>query len=399
MTLTLLLDLDDTLLDTNIEQFIPAYFEALSKHLASRVKPEIMLAALASGTRGMMAALDPAQTLRQVFDAKFNPKLGIEHGALAELIEQFYDDVFPELGALMKPRPEAIKLVDWAFAQGYRVAIATDPLFPLKAIHHRLRFAGLPPEKYPFALISSYETFHFTKTHAAYFAEFMGQLGWPDGPVLMVGNDADRDLAPARVLGLPTFWITTDSPQPSDPAADGRGGLADLRPWLESVDLTTLEPHFTTPESFRALLTAAPASIARFLEQIPVSSWTRRPADGEWSLTEVLCHLRDTETEVNAPRFQRLLTEQDPFIPASNTNAWVSERKYNQQDGLPAYRDYLAARLLLLAGLEKLTDTDWSRKARHSTFGPTTLLETVGFMAEHDRLHIQQIAKFAGFGR
>jgi len=35
MTLTLLLDLDDTLLNTNLEAFVPAYFKALSKHMAS----------------------------------------------------------------------------------------------------------------------------------------------------------------------------------------------------------------------------------------------------------------------------------------------------------------------------------------------------------------------------
>ena len=51
MTLTLLLDLDDTLLNTNLEAFIPGYFQALSKDLAARVAPEKMLRALISGTR------------------------------------------------------------------------------------------------------------------------------------------------------------------------------------------------------------------------------------------------------------------------------------------------------------------------------------------------------------
>jgi hypothetical protein len=33
MNLTLLLDLDDTLLDTNLDTFIPAYFQAFSDFL------------------------------------------------------------------------------------------------------------------------------------------------------------------------------------------------------------------------------------------------------------------------------------------------------------------------------------------------------------------------------
>ncbi len=51
MTLTLLLDLDDTLLNTNLDSFIPAYFQALAKELAPQIAPELMFRALISGTR------------------------------------------------------------------------------------------------------------------------------------------------------------------------------------------------------------------------------------------------------------------------------------------------------------------------------------------------------------
>ena len=54
-----------------------------------------------------------------------------------------------------------LPLIDWAFSRGYRIAIATDPLFPRKATYHRLRWAGFDPER--FELISSFEHFHFTK--------------------------------------------------------------------------------------------------------------------------------------------------------------------------------------------------------------------------------------------
>jgi hypothetical protein len=40
--------------------------------------------------------------------------------------------------------------------------------------------------------------------------------------------------------------------------------------------------------------------------------------------------------------------------------------------------------------LKEITPKDWERKARHAIFGPTNFLEVVGFIAEHDRLHIQQ---------
>jgi hypothetical protein len=36
---------------------------------------------------------------------------------------------------------------------------------------------------------------------------------------------------------------------------------------------------------------------------------------------------------------------------------------------------------------------EWSRPARHAIFGPTTLQELAGFMAGHDRAHVQQVWK------
>ena len=40
MPITLLLDLDDTLLESNMDVFIPAYFQALSSALADKVSPD-----------------------------------------------------------------------------------------------------------------------------------------------------------------------------------------------------------------------------------------------------------------------------------------------------------------------------------------------------------------------
>ena len=110
MTLTLLLDLDDTLLETNTATFIPAYFQALSKYLSEYVQPEIMLSALMAGTKSMLASEDPAHTLQEVFEAEFYPKLGIPKVQLNEKIEYFYDHMFPELETITKRRKGAREL-------------------------------------------------------------------------------------------------------------------------------------------------------------------------------------------------------------------------------------------------------------------------------------------------
>ncbi len=390
MTITLLLDLDDTLLDTNVQAFVPAYFSALASALADTVSPDVMLPALMGGTKAMMQNEDPSLTLRQVFDAWFFPQLGSDPNALQEKIDHFYDEIFPSLAHVTRQRPQAIDFVRWAFGAGHRVGVATNPYFPLKAIHHRLRWAGLPPEEYNFALVSSYESFHFTKEVTAYFPEFLAQLGWPEGPVVMVGNDLDMDLLPARSAGLPVFWLREgrDDSHPDIP----QGNFSALRLWLETTDPAMISHSFSSPGTILSLLRSTPAALDTLVTGIAPASWASRPAAEEWCFTEIFCHLRDVELDVYQPRLRKILAEENPFLPGVVSDDWVQSRNYAAQDGRAALRAFLQARLETLSLLDGEEDS-WSRPARHAIFGPTTLLELADFMAGHDRAHVQQVWK------
>jgi hypothetical protein len=55
--------------------------------------------------------------------------------------------------------------------------------------------------------------------------------------------------------------------------------------------------------------------------------------------------------------------------------------------------EFALARVENLKTLKGLEDSIWSRNARHAIFGPTNFLEVVSFMADHDRLHVQQAWK------
>jgi FMN phosphatase YigB (HAD superfamily) len=390
MPLTLLMDLDDTLLDTNMDSFIPAYFKALSEFLAARVDPNRMLPALMDGTKLMFANDDPTRKLCEVFDGYFFKNLGIDRSALQPEIDKFYEEVFPSLGELTRPRPGAVEVVEWAFARGFRVVIATNPLFPIKAIHHRMRWAGLPPEKYPFALVTSYENMHFTKS-PAYYAEILARLGWSDDPVVMVGNDVDMDLLPARALGIPVYHVTPFGESDMQPPPEGVGSISQLRSWLEKSDTHEWTLKFDTADSLLAVLRSTPAGLADLAENIPQDQWMRCPECDEWSLNEIFCHLRDVELEVNIPRVRTMIEETNPFIAGQVTDDWVQLREYDMQDGHEALIVMAEARSQLVALLSGLSPEDWKRKARHSVFGPTYLQELVGFVATHDRSHIQQV--------
>lgn len=390
MSLTLLLDLDDTLLDTNLEAFVPAYFQALSQHLAGHVPPNAMLRTLINGIHLMNENENPMHTLQEVFEAYFYPNLGISKEELLDVVEEFYDDVFPTLGAHTRMRSDAAAFIEWARSCGFRLAIATDPLMPRKATHHRVRWAGLDPDQ--LELISTFDHFHFSKTHPAYYAEMLGRLGWPDGPVLMVGNDVTRDLAPAHRLGLATYLIDGDSAL-SPGFEAGRGKLADLRPWLESINWSTLEPSFKSREAILGIMASTPAVLRSSSSSLIEEQWRHEPSRDDWALNEIVCHLRDTEREVHHMQLNLLLEQADAFIPRPDTSVWASEREYLNENGPAALSEFATARLENLNKLRNLEDEVWSRKARHAIFGPTNFAEIIGFVADHDRMHIQQAWK------
>ena len=388
MTLTLLLDLDDTLLNTNLDAFVPAYFQALAKELSPQIAPEKMFRALISGTRLMSESEDFSHTLEEIFNADFYPQVNVPQNELSLAIEEFYDNVFPTLAGLTSQKPEAKPFVDWAFAQGYRIAVATDPLLPRKATYHRLRWAGFDPEQ--FELVSTFDHFHFSKTHPAYYAEVLGRMGWPDGPVLMVGNDMERDISPAQKLGLETYHVDDGSAVGSGPDAGVRGNLQDLRLWLESTDLASLTPSFKSIDSLLGILSATPAALNGLSRGLDPVAWAHEPTPDDWSMTELVCHMRDTEREIHHMQIKLFKEQNEPFIPRPDTSVWASQRDYLHENGKAALKEFNDARRETLALLQNIEKKEWGRKARHAIFGPTNFLEVISFIADHDRMHVQQ---------
>ncbi|MFZ6027815.1 MAG: DinB family protein [Chloroflexota bacterium] len=389
MNLTLLLDLDDTLLTNDMDIFLPAYLKALAGRLASHVAPERMIKALLNATGQMVRNVSPTRTLEETFDAAFYPALGLEKEAMHPVIEDFYAQEYPHLRALTRPHSQAAALVEKALQMGCRVAVATNPLFPRTAIEQRIAWAGLA--HYPFALIPSYETFHFAKPNPAFVSEFLAQMGWPEGPVLMVGNDLENDYRSAHGAGIAMYWIQPDEVVSTPHLPEHRGSLADLLTWLDGIIPERIQPRLSTPGARMASLRATPAALGSLTRALPGSAWERRPHPKGWSLIEIACHLRDAESEVNLPRLQKIVQNDAPFLAGIDTDAWIVERQYAQQDGPAALQAFIEARLETISLLESLPAEAWQRPARHAILGPTTLLELVGVLDRHDHLHIRDV--------
>lgn len=395
MTTTLLFDLDDTLLANQMDSFLPAYLKALGGFLSPIVDPQRMIPALMAGTDRMVANRRPDCTLREVFDEVFYPALGLERSELQALIDRFYDEIFPSLQPVTAPIPGAVEAVEQALARGYHLALVTNPLFPRQAILHRLAWAGLPADRYPFDLIVSYETMHFAKPNPSFFAEVLARLGWPDGPLIVVGDDLELDITPAQQVGLPAFWVNREGKALPEGASqpNAQGTLDDLLDWLDRTPLETLQPDYQHTSAILHTLRSTPALLDSICRELPDDNWLLRPAKTEWSPVEIVCHLRDVDQEVNLPRLRKVLNEDNPFLPGEDTDPWAEERQYICQSGPQSLQRFTARRLELLNVLEVLSEEDWQRPARHAIFSRTTIQELAEIIASHDRLHVQQLLK------
>jgi FMN phosphatase YigB (HAD superfamily) len=216
----LLLDLDGTLLDLDLEAFLRRYFAALGSAAARRFPGVDLMQAVLAGTAEMQRR-HPGLTNKQVFDRDIRERTGIDMDADWDVFEDFYRDVFPTLGDGYGPVPGAREAIAQARALGIRIAVATQPIFPGAAIRHRLAWAGLADVE--FDAITTYETMFACKPDAAYFEQTAAMIGCAPAECLMVGDDRDMDM-PAGALGMRTFYVGSDPEAP----ADHRGTMEDL---------------------------------------------------------------------------------------------------------------------------------------------------------------------------
>jgi FMN phosphatase YigB (HAD superfamily) len=242
----ILFDLDDTLLANSMAAFVPAYFQAFGRYVAHLIRPDRFVSELMRGSRAMDANDGTGPTNEEAFAAVFYPALGYEPEELRPVFERFYAEEFPKLRAMARPIPEARLLVEWAFKNGLQVAIATNPMFPRTAVEQRLEWAGVPVTEFDYALVTTYEIMHATKSHPAYYREIVSKLGREPKECLMVGDDWKHDMAPAAMVGIPIFWITRpdDTLLPIPPfervkgsVLIGQGALASLWDWVKAGGL------------------------------------------------------------------------------------------------------------------------------------------------------------------
>ena len=228
---TVLLDLDDTLLDSNMRQFIPAYVDLLAEALAQFAPPETIKQQLYETTARLQADHKPGVTNYQAFFKAFLPHLAGTTKDILAAIDHFYRERYPSLQRFTSPRPAASQVVKHLIQAGCQVVIATNPLFPRTAIEQRMAWAGVLD--FSFALVTHQENMHTSKPSPDYYQEILARLQLTPAECLMVGDDPKNDIEPAQSLGIKTWWITDLVGSTSDISPDHQGSLAQFLSRIE----------------------------------------------------------------------------------------------------------------------------------------------------------------------
>ena len=229
---TILFDLDNTLLGDAAGEFIPAYFEALSNHLAPTIGKSLALQGLMAASEAMDADVQTAVSNHDIFWQVFKRVTGYDQEMEAPL---FYRDIYPQLESFTQKRPVARELMTYCFAQGWKVAIATKPVFPLVAIRERLRWAGVPMNDFDYARVTTYENSTAVKPHLFYYQQILQEIGSVPADALMVGDSWEMDIEPAAALGMSAYWINDHAAPPDSDLVVGYGTLDDFFTYLQQL--------------------------------------------------------------------------------------------------------------------------------------------------------------------
>lgn len=205
MITTILFDLDGTLLPMDQEVFVKEYLGRMAKKLAPQgYDPDLLVKGIWKGT-GAMVKNDGSKSNEEVFWSVFNAVMGKDCQKDEELFLEYYRNEFQEARHACGFDIRAAQAISEIKSMGYRIALATNPLFPAIATQSRAAWAGLNIDD--FEIITTYENSRHCKPNPDYYRDILATLDVKPENCLMVGNDVSEDMI-ARELGMKVFLLT-----------------------------------------------------------------------------------------------------------------------------------------------------------------------------------------------
>jgi len=149
---------------------------------------------------------------------------------------------------------------------------------------------------------------------------------------------------------------------------------------------------FTASERERLIQQYAdgPARLTAALATVPAAARTWRPAPGQWSAHEIVCHCADSETNA-AARIRYVVGEKDAVLIGYDQEAWAVTFDYHRHPLEPALALVEAIRANTAALIRRLPAEVWNREGRHTESGRYTAEDWLAIYAAHLDDHARQI--------
>jgi hypothetical protein len=144
------------------------------------------------------------------------------------------------------------------------------------------------------------------------------------------------------------------------------------------------------------ILKETPPRLAELTAGLAPAQYHTSPSAGEWSVNEVLAHLRACNEVWGGYYIMTILAQDEPTIKAMNPRTWIKNTDYLEQDFQPSLRAFTKQRRKLLAVLEPLPPRDWTRTNILIGAGKPlqqTLMSHADGLARHERAHLKQIER------
>lgn len=150
---------------------------------------------------------------------------------------------------------------------------------------------------------------------------------------------------------------------------------------------------YDTAKDLLDTLQAAPTVLQGLLRGVTQEqAQTARGGDENWSVVEVVCHLRDAE-ERALERMRAMRDADNPFLASYDQDAWAEERRYAEQELGNVLEGFASLRQQFTDDLSALSPEAWERTGQHEEQGQITISAHALHIASHDAVHAAQIAR------
>lgn len=235
MIKTILFDLDGTLLPMNIDKFVKTYLDYLAAHMEQYGYEKQEFGNTIWNCIKAMVKNDGTKTNMQAFWQEFSKVYGEKSKTDLPYFDDFYENYFDNVQHSCGYNPQSRQLIKTLKQMGYKLILATNPLFPKAATQRRIKWAGL--DENDFDLVTVYENSSHSKPNLDYYREILSKQNLDALECMMVGNDVGEDMI-ASQLGLKVFLLTADliNRTNQDISVYPNGDMNDLLEFIKTMD-------------------------------------------------------------------------------------------------------------------------------------------------------------------